>query len=52
MNIHQNVRLAPQGRALLVHRIVVEHWPVAYAAAAAARISKRTALSIGSEPGL
>jgi transposase len=42
MNIHQNARLTPQGRALLVSRILDEGWQVADAAAAAG-LSKRRA---------
>ena len=35
MNIHRNARLTPQGRALMVRRVVVEGWTLAVAAAAA-----------------
>ena len=35
MNIHRNARLTPQGRALMVRRVVVEGWTPAVAAAAA-----------------
>ncbi len=28
MNIHKNARTTPQSRALLVHRVVREHWSV------------------------
>ena len=29
MNIHKNARTTPQSRAMLVNRVLVEHWPVA-----------------------
>lgn len=29
MNIHKNARTTPQSRALLIHRVLVERWPVA-----------------------
>jgi len=35
MNVHQNARLTPQGRLLLVRRITEEGWRVADAANAA-----------------
>ncbi len=41
MNIHKNARTTPQSRALLVHRVVREHWPVS-AVAIAFGISERT----------
>ena len=41
MNIHKNARTTPQSRALLVARVVQEHWPV-NAVAAAFGISPRT----------
>lgn len=41
MNIHKNARTTPQSRALLVHRVVNEHWPVG-AVAIAFGISERT----------
>jgi len=41
MNIHKNARTTPQSRALLVQRVLQEHWPVA-AVAAAFGISPRT----------
>jgi transposase InsO family protein len=28
MNIHKNARTTPQSRAILVHRVLQEHWPV------------------------
>ena len=42
MNIHKNARLTPQGRALMVSRILDKSWPVADAAGAAG-VSERTA---------
>ena len=42
MNVHQNARLTPQGRALMVRRVLDEGWRVA-AAAAAAGLSERRA---------
>ena len=42
MNIHENARLTPQGRALMVKRILNEGWRVADAAGAAG-VSERTA---------
>ena len=42
MNTHQHARMTVHGRALLVNRIIAEHWRVG-AAAAAAGISERTA---------
>jgi transposase len=41
MNIHKNARTTPQSRALLVHRVVREGWPVS-AVAVAFGISERT----------
>jgi len=41
MNIHKNARTTPQSRALLVHRVVEEHWPVS-AVAVAFGVSERT----------
>ena len=41
MNMHKNARTTPQSRALLVHRVLHEHWPVT-AAATAFGISVRT----------
>jgi transposase-like protein len=41
MNIHKNARTTPQSRALLVHRVLQEHWPVS-AVALAFGISERT----------
>ena len=41
MNIHKNARTTPQSRALLVHRVVQEHWPVS-AVAIAFGVSQRT----------
>jgi transposase InsO family protein len=41
MNIHKNARTTPQSRAMLVHRVLKEHWPVS-AVAEAFGISTRT----------
>ena len=41
MNIHKNARTTPQSRALLVHRVLQEHWPVS-AVAMAFGVSERT----------
>jgi transposase InsO family protein len=41
MNIHKNARTTPQSRAMLVHRVLREHWPVS-AVAIAFGISERT----------
>ncbi len=41
MNIHKNARTTPQSRALLVHRVLRERWPV-NAVAIAFGISERT----------
>ena len=41
MNIHKNARTTPQSRALLVHRVLQEHWPVS-AVAMAYGVSERT----------
>ncbi len=41
MNIHKNARTTPQSRAMLVHRVLREHWPVS-AVADAFGISLRT----------
>ena len=41
MNIHKNARTTPQSRALLVHRVVREHWTVG-AVALAFGVSERT----------
>jgi transposase InsO family protein len=41
MNIHKNARTTPQSRALLVRRVLQEHWPVS-AAAIAFGVSERT----------
>jgi transposase InsO family protein len=41
MNIHKNARTTPQSRAILVHRVLVEHWPVS-AVADALGMSVRT----------
>lgn len=32
MNIHKNARTTPRSRALLIHRVLVEHWPAAQVA--------------------
>ena len=29
MNIHKNARTTPRSRAMLIHRVLVERWPVA-----------------------
>ncbi len=42
MNVHQNARLTPRGRAVLVSRITEERWPVSRAAEASG-VSERTA---------
>lgn len=41
MNIHKNARTTPQSRATLVHRVLVERWPVS-AVAQAFGVSSRT----------
>ena len=41
MNVHKNARTTPQSRALLVYRVLREHWPV-NAVAIAFGISERT----------
>jgi transposase InsO family protein len=41
MNIHKNARTTPQSRAVLVRRVLIEHWPVS-AVAEAFGISVRT----------
>jgi transposase InsO family protein len=41
MNIHKNARTTPRSRALMVHRVVHEHWPVS-AVAIAFGVSERT----------
>jgi transposase InsO family protein len=41
MNMHKNARTTPQSRALLVHRVLREHWPVS-AVAIAFGVSERT----------
>lgn len=41
MNIHKNARTTPQSRAMLVHRVLHEHWPVS-AVAEAYGVSTRT----------
>jgi transposase InsO family protein len=41
MNVHKNARLTPQGRALMISRILVEGWKVADAAAAAGLSERR-----------
>ena len=41
MNIHKNARTTPRSRALLVQRVVQEHWPVS-AVAIAFGVSERT----------
>jgi len=42
VNVHKNARLTPAGRAVMIHRIVDEGWPVRRAAHAAG-VSERTA---------
>jgi transposase InsO family protein len=57
MNVHKNARLTPQGRALMVKRILSERWKVSQAAEAAG-ISPRRAyhwlarFRAGAEPAL
>ena len=41
MNIHKNARTTPQSRAMLIHRVRVENWPVAEVAMSSG-VSKRT----------
>jgi transposase InsO family protein len=41
MNIHKNARTTPRSRAMLVQRVLREHWPVS-AAALASGVSERT----------
>ena len=41
MNIHKNARTTPRSRAMLVHRVLREHWPVS-AVALAFGVSERT----------
>jgi transposase InsO family protein len=41
MNIHKNARTTPRSRALIVHRVLREHWPVS-AVATAFGVSERT----------
>jgi len=41
MNIHKNARLTPQGRLLMVLRVVEEGWKIADAAAAAGLSQRR-----------
>jgi transposase InsO family protein len=41
MNIHKNARTTPRSRAMLVHRVLIEHWPVS-ATADAFGVSVRT----------
>src|SRR6266566_8167220 len=41
MNIHKNARTTPRSRALIVHRVLREHWPVS-AIAIAFGVSERT----------
>ena len=42
MNIHENARTTPTGRALLVHRVLEQGWSATQAAVAAG-VSRRTA---------
>jgi transposase InsO family protein len=41
MNIHKNARTTPQSRAMLIHRVLIEQWPVEEVAMAMG-VSKRT----------
>lgn len=41
MNVHKNARTTPQSRALMVHRVLQEHWPVS-AVAVGFGVSERT----------
>jgi transposase InsO family protein len=41
MNIHKNARTTPRSRAMLIHRVLVEHWPVTEVAMSHG-VSKRT----------
>ena len=41
MNIHKNARTTPRSRALMVHRVIQEHWPIS-AVAMAFGVSERT----------
>jgi transposase InsO family protein len=41
MNIHKNARTTPQSRAMLIHRVLIERWPVAEAALSLG-VSQRT----------
>jgi transposase InsO family protein len=41
MNIHKNARTTPHSRAMLIHRVLVEKWPVAEVAMSLG-VSKRT----------
>ncbi len=41
MNIHKNARTTPQSRAMLIHRVLVEKWPVVEVAMSLG-VSKRT----------
>jgi transposase InsO family protein len=41
MNVHKNARTTPRSRALLIHRVLVENWPVAEVAMSIG-ISERT----------
>lgn len=41
MNIHKNARTTPQSRAMLIHRVRIEGWPVAEVAMSFG-VSKRT----------
>ena len=41
MNMHKNARTTPQSRAMLIHRVLIEHWPVAEVAMSFG-VSKRT----------
>ena len=47
MNIHKNARLTPQGRALLVSRVLDEGWRLADAAAAAGLSERRAHVWLG-----
>ena len=41
MNIHKNARTTPQSRAMLIHRVLIERWPVAEVALSLG-VSQRT----------
>jgi hypothetical protein len=47
MNVHKNVRLTPQGRALLVRRITEEGWRIVDAANAAGISVRQSCCRVG-----